>query len=116
MDRKRLIDKELRRRAKRPNKSNSAFKSQANFSSSKPSSELSKPHAPKRSSEVSCIYSDVKCKRFYKEGSRSCITSKNFDGSNSRCCPNVPIEKRAPLTSWFRESIKNGAFEENRKQ
>ena len=101
MDRKRLVDKEIRRRAKKPDKFNSAFKS-----------DVISPSAKSPSERTGCIYSKVTCQKIGRDGFRPCMTSKNEDGSNPKFCRNVPIEARASLASGLQESIKSGNFEE----
>lgn len=98
MDRKVLVDREIRRRAKKSSKFNSAFISNVN-SSSKFSSEYNR-----------CIYSKVICQKVDRDGFRPCIFSKNEDGSSPRFCRNVPVEARASLASSFQEAIKSGDF------
>jgi hypothetical protein len=100
MDRKRLVDKEIRRRAKKQSKSNSALKSSVDSLSVKVPS-------------TGCIYSEVACQKIDRDGFRPCISSKNEDGSNPKFCSKVPIEARASLASTFHESIKNGDFEDS---
>jgi hypothetical protein len=102
MDRKHLIDKEMRRRGKNPDKFNSAYKSNVGPTSVKLPSE-----------HTGCIYSKEACQKISKDGFRPCWTSKHEDGSNPRFCGNVPIEARASLASRMQESIKNREFEES---
>lgn len=102
MDRTCLVVKKIRRGNRKPDKSNSAFKSGVISTSVKFSSE-----------RTGCIYSKVTCQKVGRDDFRPCITSMNEDGSNPKFCCNVPTEARASLASGLQESIKSGYFEES---
>lgn len=101
MDRKRLIDSEIRRRAKKPTKFNSAFITGVG------SNSINVPSGPSR-----CFYAKIICQKIDKKGFRPCITSKNLDGSKPRFCGNVPIKIRDSLAYDFQESVKDYDFKD----